>query len=97
MDLGILSGDPSWTRLKFASGVFAFAPENTSESEDDADDEDNDDADDEDNGDADDQDNDDADDDSAMEKNLASGGNLRQEGRRHEGGIHRFLFLSIFL
>ena len=89
MDLRILSGDPSWTRLKFASGVFAFAPENTSESEDDADDEDNDDADDE--------DNDDADDDSAMEMNLASGGNLRQEGRRHEGGIHRLLVLSIFL
>ena len=81
MDLGILSGDPSWTRLKFASGVFAFAPENTSDSEDDADDEDN----------------DDADDDSAMEMNLASGGNLRQEGRRHEGGIHRLLVLSIFL
>ena len=89
MDLGILSRDPSWTRLKFASGVFAFAPENTSDSEDDADDEDNDDADDE--------DNDDADDDSAMEMNLASGGNLRQEGRRHEGGIHRLLVLSIFL
>ena len=89
MDLGILSGDPSWTRLKFASGVFAFAPENTSDSEDDADDEDN--------GDADDEDNDDADDDSAMEMNLASGGNLRQEGRRHEGGIHRLLVLSIFL
>ena len=36
MDLGILSGDPSSTRPNFASGVFAFAPENDSDDDDDS-------------------------------------------------------------